>query len=61
MDTDNNVRFLARRMDAMAHVLAPEDELAAGQAELVRGVWLAELLVALSERADLLNVRMQST
>jgi hypothetical protein len=61
VDTDSNVRFLARRMDAMvAHTLAPKDELIAGQAELVRGVWLAEMLVVLSQRAMLWNVQIES-
>jgi hypothetical protein len=62
VDTDSNVRFLARRMDAMvAHTLTPEDELAAGQAELVRGVWLAEMLVVLSERTELFNLQIESS
>jgi hypothetical protein len=62
VDMDSNVRFLARRMDGMvAHTLTPEDELVAGQAELVRGVWLAEMLVILSQRAKLLNVQIEST
>jgi len=44
-----------------AHTLAPEDELVAGQAELVCGVWLEEMLVILSQRAKLLNVQIEST
>ena len=61
VDTASNDRFLARRMDAMAtHTLTPEDELVAGHAELVRGMWLAEMLVILSQRAELLNVQIES-
>ena len=62
VDTDRNLHFLAMRMDGMgAHTLAPEDELVAGQVELVCGVWLEEMLVILSQRAKLLNVQIEST
>jgi hypothetical protein len=45
-------------MGAMvAHTLIPEDELAAGQVELIRGVWLAEMLAVLSVRSELLTVQ----
>jgi len=48
-------------MDAMGHVLKPDDELTAGQAELVRGVWLAEMLSAFKDRASLFNIPIDGT
>lgn len=59
-DTSTNALFLARRMDAMADMLTPEDELAAAQAEVVRGVWLAEMLGVLRDRAEHLGMQIES-
>lgn len=47
-------------MDTLADMLLPEDELAAAQAEIICGIWLAELLEVLRDRAKCLHVQIES-
>jgi hypothetical protein len=44
----------------VAHTLIPEDELAAGQMELIRGVWLAEMPAVLSVHSELSTAQFES-
>ena len=58
-DTESNIRFLARRMDVLGQ-LTPHEEVKAGQAELVRSVWLAEMLRLMETHGKSIDVLMNS-
>lgn len=48
-------------MDATSLQLTPQEELNAGQSELIRGVWLTEILIVLKSKAIIYNLEIGGT